>query len=1668
MNLDNILLSADTARIQGGGRSIYEKVADAMTAGAAGAVVSGLGSIYNTGVAVSNAVFGTQADEIETSRVLADIDVNWARYYEENKSVIDTVGFIGGSFIPGGLAVKALNAARTGRSVGAVGRALGYTVRNQEKYLEEGLKNLGTAGTNVFSTINSNKLKSMAFGAADNVLQTAVFETAAALTMAQSPVLADESWGDIAWDITKTSLAGGLLGGGIEALWTNKIFRDAGKAIESKTRKYDTIVALDKMGLSFGDEAFSLMDSVLKLPKEVFENDKVLKFSYRINGKDNPIDLDLSAMLDNKLKQTVEKGWELFSGKIANVVISDTTVGKPFAMAMLNAVKDAKARGLDDVAIREELGNYLFNLKRIHGVGSEDIPDFVNESVYLMPGATLRSADKMDPAYPFNKFKLSDNAQAYKFLKPPEMAKTGVLGVGDVPLKLEDAWAAGYDLVYRANTTKIHVNPKSAVIKAVSSAEDSVMRVAFNTRTMQTADSLVPTVADMATASKKLQVNANGVVSGNLAFQFSIGSFEATLDSVQNTARHLWATQVKDLRGATIDWRDFSLLDRALAADFVDDLTVIRYADGSLRPFGSMSNKQSVVTELKMDYLQKLLADGSGELDIRAAAYAINVEPAWIEKAIAKEFKLGAMVDEAGKLEPGYMRPLDSYAARDNLVLVYDKPPIANPDEADFVTGLQGYHYRRDQAIQKGKEIAASVLGKHFERFINLDPSKISQQFDATGVGSSFAGFSNANYDDLGRVWAQDVGRAVHLTKQDMRNAALEPLQASAARIIANGNKELGAVLTKVRLTDQSMTLFNGRLVNLSGLKELQKMEDKLLAAGNDARAAEYWAKKIQAFKFNIDIPLEKDTYEFLSAYHEGHKSWISDTKQLASAQGREIDWDPDALYLPPIDTRKVPYFAFVRSREGSVFGTSEVAMITAKSPDELQKLAAQITADHPGMQVLFKKDTEDWFKALGDYQFSSGLNSPQIDPFLRKKGKLGDFMPTLEPKAVIEEFVRYVGGRTDKTVRDAAQVLYGQTFAELRYLSNEYTKLEKSKFAFVGRADQTKITDPFGDYMRTALDISKKSEFTLWHQANEFVDAVGTRAYSAVEEAWLSAKDGKMDWQEANRVMEKMNLGSPFASQEAYLLAQSGTERSLVSRAVAKGNMLLANVALRLDTANALVNIISMPILMGTEMSAIRQSLKKNPELFAQFESQLQVATPDGALQVPSTMKLLYSGIRNFWSGDKQALIERYSKIGAIRNDMHQYHSMMDDLSLTPGMAPKKWAENIDKWTEQGAKFTGNNFAEQFTRFVAADVMRQATQPLVDARKMSMKEQNAFISIFVNRTQGNYVASQRPIMFQGVVGAAIGLFQTYQFNMFQQLFRHIEDKNGKTLAVAAALQSSIFGLNGLPMFDAINTHLIGNANINEGHRDIYSSLSSAVPKELADWAMYGTVSAFPLFGDKAPALFTRGDLNPRHLTIVPTSFADVPIVEASTRVAKAVWGVGNQVANGGDLGTAMLHGLEHNGVSRPLAGLAQVVRGERTTSAGTMVAANSDLMSIASATRILGARPMDESVALNHKYRMVAYKAADRERIEKLGTVIKEKIRNGGLTEDDVLEFASRYAAAGGRVQSYGEAIQRWTKTATQSDINVIMRAQQSSYGQRMMEVMGGDPLPDAVNPEE
>jgi hypothetical protein len=1638
MNLNNIITAADTSAAEADGKGFFASVGDAITKGLPSAAASGLVSLANTGIFYKNKLFGGDTEELDTVDILNKGSESLGDYYKQNKEVLDTVGFVATSFLPGSLAVAGVRAAQAGRAAGAFKYSGLVPARAQEKALQEGLQKIAAEGPSVFSSLNSSRLAVLGWGTADNVVQALAFETAAAVTLYRSPTLKDESLGDITWDIVKSGVFGGLVGGGIEGLMTNKIFKNASKAVDGRLRAVDTIAAYERMGMNFGDEAFATIESVLGAAKRSADNP--LEFSYRLNGKTTEFSLDTSGLTKRVAAETMDKALERVQAKLSYAVPGDPSVGRGLGKGLIELARKGLKDGVPEEEILRSMGDVLWGMKRAEGLGSEQV-NFAREVFWVLPGSHLGTREGLSSA--ITTAKPGKNAQGYIMQGSWDNAKLGTLGQDGVPATLKDAWMMGFDSVIDPAARRFEINPESAIFKKINpKSQDDVVSRVYQPRTHTSSDDALPYFSDLATQNAPLTVTAGGLSAGKKTFSFSTTAWKGTDDVLEATARHIWADkQVSSLKGLTISWDDFSLLNKALEKpNLVDANTMIRLAGGEKIALADLSDFSGWLIGQKLKKMEML-----GSRDSRELAGILGTEPQWVQQVTESGGNIKAL-----RADTQYaFRPLESFAERENVVLSYDRASMEVG--SDFADGMLAYQNRVSEGIRQMDVATKSVLSEDLLKTMPEAPGVSVKQANSAGAGPGAFSFSDADYTDLLKAYLQSLGQWVQNSGQVHKSQLLDQLQPAGARILAANSPELGAVTSWYRSLDEAVALDGKKIVDLAYYKAKQSAAQK--------------GKQFTGTP-KISKELSEDTAEFLRIFHTQHSGLNEKQEVLRQAQGLSKRYDPDQLYLPPIDTRKTPYFALVKEVDGKAFGTGEVSMITARTPTQLQEMVASVKEKFPDFEIHFKGDTEAYHKAQGQYDFQSAMNSTQIDSALRKQGILRDFNPVMETRAVIDEYVNFTGRSSEQFLRNVVSAKNAQLFRELEWLSEQNTKIAESKMGYLGKWSGKTLEDPFGDYKRLALNISKKAEYPIWHQMNEFVDSLGTRAYQAAERVMANAQGNKISWEAANKELEKYGLKGGYSSEADYFDAQLRGSGNLFRTAIAKANTLLSTVGLRLDSANAAVNILSSPLMQAAEISSLKRSIANDPVLAAKFESMTTVTSPDGKIKLPSIGKLWTGATAAFFGEEGKNLIARYEKLGVVKSDLLQFHAMLETLSLLPTLKDAgKFGKTVDQAVELGAKWTGNNFAEKFTRFISADMMRQITDPIVAAGKMAEKEQDTWIRIFVNRTQGNYVASQRPIAFQGTVGTAISLFQTYSFNLYQQLFRHIEDRNLRTVAVMGGMQSGLFGLNGLPMFDAINTHLIGMAHINEGHKDAYSTAVQFGGKELGDWAMYGSLSALPLFSQKAPALYTRGDLNPRHLTVLPTSFADVPAVSVGTRILQAVQGFGNEVGAGNRVGDAFLHAMEQNGLSRPLAGLASIIQGDSTTSKGSLISAHSDLLSVANAARIAGARPLDEAVALNTKFRLDAYKAYDRDRIEKLGTAVKQRLRSGDVTEDEFLNFAAEYTARGGKIESYNAAMVRWMKDANQSVVNTLMQAHKSTYGQRLLEVMGGDPLPDYTN---
>ena len=114
----------------------------------------------------------------------------------------------------------------------------------------------------------------------------------------------------------------------------------------------------------------------------------------------------------------------------------------------------------------------------------------------------------------------------------------------------------------------------------------------------------------------------------------------------------------------------------------------------------------------------------------------------------------------------------------------------------------------------------------------------------------------------------------------------------------------------------------------------------------------------------------------------------------------------------------------------------------------------------------------------------------------------------------------------------------------------------------------------------------------------------------------------------------------------------------------------------------------------------------------------------------------------------------------------------------------------------------------------------------------------------------------------------------------------------------------------------------------------------------------------------------------------------------------------------------------------------------------------------------MLGARPMDEAVALSAHYRQKGYEALDRTRLASLGSRVKASLYNNEAPSDEDLEdFMASYVKSGGRIENFSQSMQRWSKDANVSVVNQMAQKLGSQTSQRFQELMGGEPLPDYRN---
>ena len=1594
---------------------------------AAVSVASGVNGFYNTGVAVGN-WFGAGLKENDVATQLSAVDDDLGSYYRQNRESADLAGFIVTSLVPGIGGVKLLNAGQkilraseTGMIGGNLARATGLLTPSVDAYRTLAAADIATS-TATFSTTSANTIKAIRAGYGQAALESAAFEIAVAATTFKSPTLSDADGWDIAKNIVTGTVLGGAIGGALTHAATRGFIKRAIKEVNPAEKLFTDTA--DLVGLSESQKILTRQDFLTSMPAAPIAEDIASGAFKDAAGITKGLAGDDLSSVSNRLANKL--------GRLRETTQDTLTL--------------ANREGFNTLANGDaQLGNQLADIHQPMS-GLDSFANMTHVEGFSRLNAKLPQELQL-AAHSKEMQKLADKA-----------VKEGIETV-DASLVTPPPYKIGY----------LKLNGEGAGT------------VSFEAPTMQ---GLADTLPNRAAVVDKIK--SAGFKEGKI-----FSSLDTTGGHLEAEARFQWADRFAVMsEGMRIGEHDIPLLEKARSSE-LNSITLVN-AKGEASVLTTPKDIENQLYHAKETVTKQLLSDSvvgpvEGRLTTEMIGKITNVKPSWIEG------------------EHQVLDPTADYFARQGEKEVYakylrdNKLPQAEAKIEDY--GLNPTYakavYNTKQIMADGYEISGMAYMKAQQKLYqqgldnavaNHIPEHLADQFvhfsddmlrtsDRLGAGPSLVASANGGYNTLASA-VEQVGSATSRLQKHFKDLTTDTLQSPLYKLAGNSNAAIEFEAMNKEL--QSTAHNYGINPEGTGIEPLDLLDYKAgLAAG----------------KKNLTAPQFDEGTKMLIPFknQETSDAWKLRTKltgertlaktDIRNAQGLENSYDPRALRPIRPDPKDYPFFALVVDRNLTQNG--HVSMIHAASARELDGLIAKVP---PQWKTLTKDSGEQYHKALGDYDYSQTIHENYIDSSLKRSGVNNPFFMRTNPQDIVNNVLKDHLRSDDIFARELVNAKYEKEFSFLRQQGDQANAIATSKYTGNVQSLEGAVNNPYTNYVKTALNISQVSEHPLIMDVNTKLDKYVSIAHNTIRDAFAGAKS-VADLDKVSAALEEFGVSTGYRDAATELLANHTAPKGVLTKFVGNANSILSTLVTRLDPFNAINNAIGATVLYGTETSSFLKSMKNaDNETAAKLTGLLNTNTPlaesispEGLArlaangQSPDQMrtagKLLVNAIKNFTDPKAttlsgELLKDFYTRNGWSTRLVDQFHSVMENITLVGTEDASVMSKKINAafagakiLADKGEKITGNKLAEEFNRFVAADTMRQMTDVGVAAGKITAEEQLSYINTFVNRTQGNILASQRPLMFQGPVGQAIGLFQTFQFNTMQQLFRHVSEGAPKDAAMMMGLQSTMYGMNGLPGFNFLNTHILGTMSGNPQHQDAYSATYGIAGKNIGDLVLYGLPSNM-LRGN----LYTRGDINPRSLTVVPSNPADIPFVAATTKLYTNVRDTVAKAANGGSVWEAMLQGIEHNGLSRPLAGFSQVTQALThggnvfsTTTKGNMSGAN-DLMSWATAVRLAGGKPLDESIATDTTFRLTSYEAQNRQRMDDLNKAIKSTVIGGSSpTGDQQDKFASEYAALGGKQKNFNKYMILQVKNANTVKANAIMENLKSPSNQRMQEIMGG-----------
>jgi len=1658
--------NSDALSIANGNQSFLESAADTVEAipkFIAVSLISGANQLYNIVPDVGNLIFDHDFERSDAGEVISGLDSDLGAFYREHQEGADLVGFMIGALVPGSLGIKVLNAGQTSLRLAVksatfgknTGRALGLLRPRSKAFTRKALTEVRD-GSSTVSILNGSALKATAAGVHQGLLEGLFFEVAVASTMFNSPILENQEFGDFVSNIAFSAGLFGIIGGGINAIKLSSALKTVQKASEQASMPFRFREAAAEASVSY--EKIALISEELDVLRHTAIPTNVTKAR--------------RAILEQEAKSTETRMLHDMKIELNKLAKEDMDV----AAVMMDTFKNADKLDQQGVFI-----GLIETLKS--GVKSkiadryERLQIKLNDPNKLLTEKEIAEYLSQDIRTSWAKMWGEDAGRVLDD-RPILTALTDVMTKKGQSIRIDPKRG-----IYIGDELKFAFDTKFTRHGGAKPKKGSAARAWTSTRA-----TAIETQARLAWVSK-LPRFAPSIKNPITIHVDDIPMMEKLLFDLGDEGL---AKAGEAVRFAGLKSGEGEILGSNLLDFIVNKKLEIAFKLVKSKGEGVTRLKDGVPVPIKKPLKQDEIA---AIVNVRSSMLNGEVVRANGSAEFRDVFALQSYADDYtefmiknGTFKEGTAR-VDIWNVPQHVKLVYN---LKKASQKAPLKGINNFVVENMVIIQEQQKLytaATSIAAREallpgfWDQLVDISREMIKVGANSLGAGHRFVTAESANYGTLAAFMSQigNVTSRAITAHKDAAREVLEPLlyrvgqNRAAAVELAVHNANLRSIKGNYGLNEagdafEPLVLIKWKRATAKAMEEgKDRLPDRPILANPDMPE-------------RIEI-VHKEVREYIRANIEINGNRTIKLAGIRTSQGLQFNRDPEAFYPIPVNIDDYPHFAMVKDR--SVTSTNQSSTIYANSAEELE-IAIRKLRTNPELEIYTKADAELYYKRNGQFVYEKTLSDNYLDHAIPREGASAPYIVPTNSKKIIDDTLNWHMQRETGLVREAVSAKYEVQFAELLKLGEDFTNIATSKFSAqsLGKFADDQVKNPFNDYIKTALAIRKTSDYPFWTNLNKLTDRAFSKFYRKLQQGIETART-PAELAQVNRHLQEAGYKGAAYDETMSIFANSKAAKGVLSTTVRNSNSVMAAIVLRLDQLNAAVNAVSANVLLGAETASIVRLINNGGKgAVDEFNALTRIGVPGAEGQtIFSPWKLIGNAFRKFGKVGRDSDEFRFFKDnGFMTRISDQHRGAMDGLTFDGVESIDAWGSRIFKVqqglkaaAEKGERWTGNRLAEEFNRFVAADVMKQMTDVAISKGLMTPKEALSYINTFVNRTQGNYLAAQRPGLFQGPIGQAIGLFQTYQFNLMQQLLRHVGEGHAKDAMTLLGLQATIHGLNGLPAFNAVNTHLLGTASGNQNHKDAYDAVYGTIGKEAGDWLMYGLGSNAIglLHPDLKVNLYVRGDINPRHLLIVPTNPSSIPIVQASYKVFKNIFDTANQLAAGGDISSTLLRGLEHNGISRPLAGLAQTLEGldnplaasYSTSKKGNLLAAN-DLLSLANLARLVGGKPLDEAIALDATYRFKAYGLADAKRRANLGMAIKSTLRAGNNpTQEQINDFAGQYAETGGRQKEFAGWFTQLYKDANTSQANALQKSLTDPYAQKMQVIMGGEELGDFDN---